>query len=440
MTRGARFFEELVWPEVPVKGVKQLMPWKDENARELIERFTYEAFRHREPTFEYVDELVALFEGSRAEGVNFHGAMSEVFGVVLSSPGFLFLQEAVAAGGGKKELDGRELAIRLAYFLWSAPPDAELYALAEQGALAKPAVLRSEVERMLGDPKTEVFIEGFASQWAEMDRFDAITINEDDYFLFNKGVRLSASREVTEFFGVLVEEDLPVSNLIDSEFAVINGLLGNHYGIDGGNSDAFEKVALPVESPRGGLMGQTAFLAMGSNGERSSPVIRGALVMEKLLHDKPPPPPPNVPELGSDNKTPLSNRGLVEQHQQRAQCASCHEKMDVIGFGLENFDAIGKWRDEEKAGRFSFPIEPGGTLPGGAAFADLDGLKRVLLEEEDRLAEEMVESMLTYALGRTIEFSDADALEGLVKPLKGSDYGMRSLIHGVAASELFRTK
>lgn len=433
------FFEELIYPEPPVRG-KQLAPLKDENAQELIERFAFEAFRRNPPSLEYVEQLVALFRTNRSAGQNFEQAMGEVFAVVLASPGFLFLQESSDGTEGKRMLDARELAIRLSYFLWSSPPDDELYSLADDGSLSQRDVLRTQVDRMLDDPKSAAFFAGFMSQWAELDRFNAITVDEDDFFRFNEGIRHSAYREVLAFFETLVTENLPASNLIDSDFVVINSVLGEHYGISDATSDAFVKVSLLTDSPRGGLLGQTAFLTLGSNGERSSPVIRGALVMEKLLHDKPAPPPPNVPELGAATDQPATNRQMVELHQRRAVCASCHKKMDVIGFGLENFDTIGKWRDTEAVGRKKVPIEPGGTLPGGAVFNDVKGLKAVLLEEDDRLAEELVESMLAYGLGRSIEFSDADAVSEILESLKHEDYRLRTMVHEIAASSLFSTK
>ena len=433
------FFEKLVHPEPPVSG-KRTAALKDEDARELIERFAFEAFRRDQPSREYVDQLVALFEQNRSAGQSLGKAMGEVLAVVLASPGFLFLQEASDGSEGKRMLDDRELAIRLSYFLWSSLPDDELYSLADDGALSQSDVLSRQVDRMLDHPKAASFFDGFMSQWAELDRFNAITVDESDFFRFNEGIRHSAYREVLAFFETLVTENLPASNLIDSDFVVINSVLGEHYGIGDATSDAFRKVSLPADSPRGGLLGQTAFLTLGSNGERSSPVIRGALVMEKLLHDKPAPPPPNVPELGAATGQPATNRQMVELHQRRAVCASCHKKMDVIGFGLENFDTIGKWRDTETVGRKRVPIEPGGTLPGGATFNDVKGLKTVLLEEDDRLAQELVESMLAYGLGRSIEFSDTDAVSMILEGLKRDDYRLRAMVHEIAASSLFSTK
>ncbi|MEN9576642.1 MAG: hypothetical protein RL077_642 [Verrucomicrobiota bacterium] len=437
--RERAFFETLIYPTAPVRG-KTPGAWTDTTARQLIEQFAFTAFRRRAPAPAFVDQLVGLFEKNRAAGAKFEQAMGEALAVVLASPGFLFLQEASGPQRKKRTLEPRELAIRLAYFLWSSPPDAVLYQCAEDGSLARAEVLQAQVDRMLDDPKALRFFAGFTSQWAALPRFDAITVNEAEHVRFNKGLRHSAYREVLEFCRVLVQENLPASRWISSDFAVVNAHLAEHYGLPGVTSDAFQKVRLPADSPRGGLLGQTAFLTLGSNGERSSPVIRGALVMEKLLHDKPAPPPPNVPELGAASKTPATNRDMVRLHQSRAQCASCHQKMDVIGFGLENFDVIGKWRDTEPVGRKQVPIEPGGTLPNGAAFKDIAGLKAVLLQHDHRLAEELVEALLAYGLGRTIEFSDQDAVAAVLAKLKPDGYRVRSMIHEIAASPVFRTK
>lgn len=435
------FFEELYYPTEPKKGTPPKRIWDFGNARELISRFAFEAFRHEKPSEPYLDQLEAHFQETRSAGAGFDAAVAEVFGIILASPQFLFLQEASTLDEDQpRELDHREFATRLAYFLWSSPPDAELYAAASEGSLLDSKMLSVQIDRMLDDPKSAHFIEGFVSQWAELDRFDAITVDESDYFLFNRGIRHSAKQEVLEFFQTIVNEDLPVSNLIDSDFVVINALLGNHYGIDGAGSNTFEKVSLPADSPRGGLLGQTAFLTLGSNGERSSPVIRGAFVMEKLLHDKPAPPPPNVPELGSAGNKPLTNREMVIMHQEQAVCSSCHKKMDVIGFGLENFDAIGRWREAEKVGRKDVPINPAGTLPGGAAFEDVDGLKTVLLDQNDGLAREVIEALIAYGLGRTIEFSDADDIQAILAAAKSEDFRLRTIIHEIATSKLFRSK
>ncbi|MEM0969742.1 MAG: DUF1592 domain-containing protein, partial [Verrucomicrobiota bacterium] len=411
-------FEEILYPNEPTGGKSPYL-WHDEQASELIETFTYEAFRRRVPEPEYLHGLVALYHEHRKSGMKAREAYAEVFAIVLASPGFLFLQEPQPSRSQERGIDALELANRLSYFLWSAPPDDEIFSLAKEGEIIRPEILERQLERMLADPKVEAFRDGFMSQWGEFDRFDAITVDDRDHHRFNPGVRHAAKQEVLEFFGTLLEENLPVRNLIDSDFVTINPTLAIHYDLEGveSRSSSFQKVRLPVDSPRGGMMTQSAFLMTGSNGERSSPVIRGALVMEKLLHDEPAPPPPNVPELGSADEKPRTNRDLVEMHQEQAVCASCHRKMDVIGFGLENFDTVGRWREEEPLGRKRVAIDPSGTLPDGSAFSSVQELKELLLQSEDHLAKEMVVSMLAYALGRTIEFSDADEVEALLSGL-----------------------
>lgn len=428
-------FARILYPSGPKQG-RHPVDEADDRARKVIEDFAFEAFRRQAPAPEFVDGLLALFKQNRADGQNYVGAMTEVIAIILASPGFLYIQEIGETGDGNRTLSNRELAIRLAYFLWSAPPDEQLYA----ADLSDRNTLRLETNRLLDSPKAKAFYQGFSHQWADLKRFDAITVDETDLFRFNKGVRLSAAREVDAFFAELIRNNMPASNWIDSELVTINAVLAEHYGIPGVGSDNFVPVKLPADSPRGGLLGQTAFLTMGSNGERSSPVIRGALVMEKLLHDPPAPPPPNVPELGSASKTPRTNREMVEMHQHQAVCMSCHKKMDVIGFGLENFDTVGRWRETEKVGRKDVPIAPGGTLPNGAVFEDIQGLKDVLLQEQDHLARELIESLLAYGLGRTIEFSDATMVDSLLERLAPDNFRSRTMLHAIIADPIFRTK
>ena len=407
----------------------------DWNARDFIERFAFEAFRRKTADPAYVDALHERFKTNRKSGQHWWDSMSEVVGIVLTSPDFLYLREE---NSGTRNLDSRELAIRLSYFLWSSPPDEQLY-----GAnLLDPNELVKQVDRMLQSPRSKAFRDGFIDQWAELDRFDAITVDERKYFRFNTGLRHSAKQEVREFFGTILKENLSVSNFIESDFVTVNPALAVHYGIKGveAKDDRFIKVKLPKDSPRGGLMTQTAFLVAGSNGERTSPVIRGALVMEKLLHDKPAPPPPNVPELGSAGNRPKTNREMVKLHQKQAVCASCHRKMDVIGFGLENFDVDGSWRKTEPVGRRAVVIDPSGTLPNGQAFADVKAMKKLLLQQEDKLVRELTESILAYALGRTVEFSDSNEVDRLVRNITRDGGRIKTMIREIVLSPLFKRK
>ncbi len=444
-------FEKILYPNTETGTTSELFG-KDDKARELIKQFAFEAFRHQTPEVAYLEELHNLFQENRVKGLSYNEAITEIMGIIMASPSFLFLQEesgernqVTRIGPTSDEpsnssnlLGNREQAIRLAYFLWSGPPDDELYA----ADLANDTVYGAQVDRMLAHPRAIEFRDGFIGQWAELDRYDAITVDKREFIHFNEGVQQDAKQEVREFFGVLIDENLPASNLIDSDFVVINPTLAVHYGIDlpPTHNAEFQKIQLPDESPRGGLLTQTAFLTAGSNGERSSPVIRGALVMEKLLHDKPAPPPPDVPELGAASPQPKTDRELVKLHQQQSVCSSCHRKMDAIGFGLENFDTIGRWRDTEKVGRKSLPIDPGSSMPDGSTFATVQELKAVLMKHEDQLAEELVESIMAYALGRTIEFSDFDDVAEILGKLKADNYAVRSMIREVALSKLFRSR
>lgn len=431
-------FEDLLYPGKPTgKGSPYFNV--DARAREFLEKLTTLVFRRKPPEPAYLDALHQSFLDLRKSGQSYREAMTEVMAIVLASPSFLFIQEAVPEQNKPHGLlTNRELAIRLSYYLWAGPPDEALFA----ADLSDPEVYREQVDRLLADPRSKGFRDGFISQWMELDRYDAITVDRKEHFHFNQGVQQDAKEEVREFFGVAMKENLPASTLIDSDFVVVNDALATHYGLptESLKASGFQKVKLPPGSHRGGLFTQTAFLTTGSNGERSSPVIRGALVMEKILHDKPAPPPPNVPELDEASDKPMTNRDMVLLHQKRATCASCHVKMDAIGFGLENFDTIGRWRETEKVGRKEIPIQPGGTLPGGGEFKNVSELKALLLKNEEALAEELTESILAYALGRTVEFSDADDVEAILGKVQNDGYRLRDLIREVALSPLFQRK
>ena len=451
------FFERLIYPTPPANK-KSKLEWSDDDADEIIRRFAEKAFRGASPSKKYVGELVKLFRDNRQAGQDIQTAMTEPLAIVLASPQFLFIQEATKGDSRRNVLTDRELAIRLSYFLWSSPPDELLYDLATKQELSDTEVLHQQVNRMLDDRKAEAFFEGFASQWVELDRFDAITVDAKKIPQFSDGLRRSARREAIEFFKLLVREDLPAGNLIDSDFVVVDPLLQEHYELqedklqedklqgdelqgDAARTDSpFAKLKLPHDSPRGGLLGQMAFLTLGSNGVRSSPVIRGAWVMEKMMHDPPSPPPPNVPELGAATSKPVTNREMVVLHQRQVVCSSCHKKMDVIGFGFENFDTIGRWRDTELVGKKEVPINAGGTLPTGETFSDIQKLKILLMTQKDSLAQELCESLTAYAIGRTIEFSDADKLEAILKTNRANDFRIRSMIAEIVTSPLFRTK
>ncbi|MBG87110.1 MAG: hypothetical protein CMO80_09450 [Verrucomicrobiales bacterium] len=434
------FFEKLAFPDGPPKNRKKGIDRNDAEAKELIREFAFEACRRTEIDAEFLNRLHDLYDKGRSSGLKVKEALVDPLAVVLSSPRFLYLAESKSVGDRRTRLTDRELALRLAYFLWSSPPDEALYLAAADGSLRRASVLRSHVDRMLANAKSQAFTSSFMSQWFDLHRFDEIAVNPDEYPHFDEEIRYSARREPERFFEQLIAEDLSIMNLIDSDFVVIDPILALHYGIPNVTGQGFRKVMIPAESPRGGLLGTTAFMTMGSTGDRTSPIIRGTLILDKFLHDPPPPPPPNVPELSDVSKEPLPIRKMIELHQAKPQCASCHAKIDPIGYGLETFDAIGLWRKTAKAGDTEMPIETGGSFPGRVAYKDYAQLKQQLLKHKDKLAQSLIEGAMSYGIGRRIEFSDRNEIEKLTRQFKNDGYRARSLIQLVAASESFQSK
>ena len=429
------FFDRLLCPEEPAPGKPSPIIWNDGNAGELIDKFTKEAYRRREPDPKFIEGLVTYFQGKREKGKPFNEAMIDTLAVVMASPGFVFLNEKADVRPGTRLVSPRDIAIRLSYFLTSAPPDEALYQALEAGAMSDRDAYHKEVDRILS-ANNRLLAEGFSSQWADFVRFDSISVSKE-FPTYAQGLRHSMKQEVIAYFQTLFKENLPVSNLIQSDFATVNAQLATHYGIPGVTTNEFVKVKLPPGSPRGGYLTQGAFLVAGSNGERTSPPIRGMILMNRFLNSPPPPPPPNVPELGTGAEGPLTNRKLVELHQTQVQCASCHRKMDTIGLALENFDTIGRWRDTEKLFRTKEPIVIDGALPGGKPFTNFKEFQATLLAHEEDLARNMVESLLVYALGRDIEFTDAPHIDEILNKLRPNRFRMKDMVHAVAESPIF---
>ena len=426
----------------------------DEVAKAFLKQFATAAFRGREVSTEFVTKVHAYYQIQRGDGKTFREAMVDPLALILASPRFLYL---VNPNVGEEEvtraLDAVSLANRLAAFLWSGPPDEELMQVATDGSLLDEVVLLEQTDRLLSHPRAKEFYEGFISQWMHLKRLDSVGLNSRFLLHYTDAYILSAKQEPVEFFRTIVEENLPVANLIDSDFVTINGVLAAKYGLlDYYAGDGFQKVNLPPNSPRGGLTTQAAFLAIGTMGNRTSPVIRGSLVKEVLLNDPPPPPPPNVPELIASSENPLpSVRTLVQLHQQKSQCASCHARFDFIGLGLENFDAIGMWRDEElvtDAEHFSqlknprtkrklYPVDASGELPNGETFEDVQGLKAALMKEERTVAASIFEGLLCYGLGRDVSFTDKPLVEMALDNLEADHFPVRDMVKQVVLSQPF---
>jgi len=420
----------------------------DAYAAQIIERFARRAFRIQEPTKKFLDKLAALYRSRREFGDSFEEALKEPLSVVLSSPAFLFLREP-GQNETRRELNDLELAVRLSYFLWSGPPDEALYTIARQGKLSDPSILEQQSERMLADPKAWEFISGFTHQWLGMERLEFFQFNHELYPEFDDSVKMAARDEIYHTVRILIQEKLPIGTLLESDFIVINDLLADYYDIEGVEGHRFRKVRVPQGSPRGGLLGTAAVLAMGSDGERSSPVERGAWVMRKLLNDPPPPAPANVPQLSRFADDLLPARDLQIAHMQEPQCAQCHRKIDPIGYGLQNFDAAGKWRDQELTVLMGkkdvekskyHPIDPSGTLPDGTKFANYFELRHQIAKREDAFARGFTEALIEYGLGRPYGFTDYDLAEEMLAHARSKDNAFSAFIHALVQSQPFRRK
>ena len=423
------------------------------NARQVLETFTKRAFRGKTPSAAFLDKLTALHATRLKAGDSFDKAIREPLSVILASPGFLYIQEVGTREWGQRNktsethspvpipLSKPELASRLSYFLWSAPPDEPLL----QADLTKPDILAREVDRMIASPKADEFVSGFVHQWLGMDRLDFFQFDTKQFRDFDESAKAAARREVYETFAHLLRHNGSLAQLLKSDEIHVNGLLATYYGIEGISGDAFQKVKLPEGSPRGGLLGMAAILAMGSNGERTSPVERGAWVLRKLLHNPPPPAPPNVPQLTRLENKLLNTRERLLAHQEEPQCLQCHRKIDPIGFGLENFNAAGKWRTEETfekrgVGKKTWPIDPSGQFYNGPAFQDYFQLRDLIAAKSEDFARSFTEALIEYALGRPYGFTDTALADDIVKRAKAKDFSMKEFFVALATSREFGRK
>jgi hypothetical protein len=426
-------------------------PPTPEALRAALERFATEAFRGQQPPAKYTDRLMRLYDVRVKAGDKPATALKETLSVVLASPTFLYLAEP-SPEEKSRPLTDMELATRLSYFLWSAPPDATLRDLATRGELSKPEVLAAQTNRLLDDPRSKDFANAFLHQWLGLDRLDFFMVNLALYPRFDNSTKLAAKQEIYETFGHLLKQNASVRDLLKSDYVVINSLLANYYGIGGVKGDGFRKVNLPKDSPRGGLLGMAAISLMGGNGEHTSPVERGAWVLRKLLNDPPPPAPANVPALTRLAGKVLTTRERMLAHQEEPQCASCHRKIDPIGFGLENFDAVGQWRTEDSftptdangkvdtKAKKTWTIDPASALHKGPAFNGYFELRDIISSRSDAFARGFSTALTEYALGRPCGFSDEPLITELLRHTREKDFATREFIHALVRSKEFHTK
>ena len=419
----------------PLETVQSTQPESD--ARNLLTTFLPKAFR-REVAPEEVEPYVALLKSRIAAKDCFEDAMRRVYVAVLTSPEFLFHAPD-------------SLASRLSYWLWNGPPDAPLLA----ADLSKPTVLHREVDRLLADKRSDRFIEDFANQWLELSRLDETTPDPQLYpeyrFLLHEGM----AAETRAFLRELIQNDLPITHLLKPGFAMLTQRLAEHYGIKDVHGVEPRKVPLPPESLRGGLLGHAAIHKLTANGTTTSPVKRGVWVMDRILNDPAPPPPPGISAVDPDTRGTTTVREQLDKHRADTNCAACHAKIDPAGFALEAFDPIGGLRDRYRSNgkgdeppekgqtpwrvtyKLSPKVDPNGELPDGRKFAGAGDLNTLLNAHPAKLAEAFVSHLSRYATGTEVSFADRAEVRRIVESTKGSERGLRSLIHKLAESEIF---
>lgn len=382
---------------------------------------------------------MALYREARQQG-GFEAGLELALSSVLLNPKFLFRIERDPEGlapGTAYRIGDVELASRLSFFLWSSIPDEQLLDLAQRGQLGDPSVLEQQTRRMLADNRSRALVTNFAGQWLHLRNLDATTPDARLYPDFDDNLRQAFREETERFFESIMREDRSVLDLLKADYTYLNERLAKHYGIPHVYGSRFRRVVLDENSQRGGLLRQASVLTVTSYATRTSPVLRGKWILENILGTPPLPPPDNVPAL-KDNTVAgnLSVRQRLAQHRANPACASCHDRMDPVGFSLENFDAVGRWRDLE-GGQ---PVDASGGLPDGSQFTGVDGLERGLLDRPEIFVATMTEKLMTYAIGRGVEYYDAPAIRKIVRDAEGNGFRFSSLILGIVTSTPFQMR
>ena len=405
-----------------------------EASRKNLSDFVRRAYR-RPPTGRELRRLEDLMRLAREQTSSEDEAFKTAMQAILASPHFLFRIERHPTADDKdgiRKLNGYELATRLSYFLWSSMPDAALFKAAADDSLTKRDVMIAQVKRMLHDPKAKALTSNFAGQWLQLRNLAEITPDRKRFPDFDEALRSAMLRETELFFEAIVKEDRSILDFLAGDFSFVNKRLARHYGLKGVRGEGYQRVKLSGQ--RRGVLTHASILLLTSNPTRTSPVKRGKWILDNFLGEPPPPPPDGIEPFDEEAVTLGSLRERMEQHRNNKSCAVCHEKMDTLGFGLENFDVIGAWR--ERDGRFA--IEPAGQLPGGRKFTSPKQLMQILAEEKKvQFSRCLAEKMLTYAVGRGLRSYDRCAVDTIVKQLAGNDYRFSVLVTEIVTSDPF---
>ncbi len=408
-----------------------------EAARQILKPLATRAFR-RPVSNNEMKGLIKFVELADEQGDSFEQGIQLALQALLVSPHFLFRVERDPEGDAIiRDLDDFELATRLSYFLWSSMPDDELLDLAAKGQLQKEKNLTRQVERMLADPKSEAYIDSFCSQWLQLRALDGMTFDQELFPGANQELLNDMSKETRMFFANVVRDDLSILRFLDADFTYANERLARHYGIDGVSGSKFRLVSLKG-TPRAGVLTHGSILAVTSNPTRTSPVKRGKFVLDNLLGAPPPPAPANVPTLEDDGRMLTGSlRQRTEEHRSNPMCASCHQLMDPLGFALENFDAVGRWRTQDEG----IAVDASGELPTGEKFNGPAELRQVLVNSKrNEFTRCMIEKSLIYALGRGLEYYDICAVTKIQQALEDDDYRFSTLVLGVVRSDPFQKR
>jgi len=409
-------------------------------ARQILSNLERRAYRRPVGDADLQD-VMPFYAAGRKDG-SFDRGIEQALERLLVSPQFLFRIERDPAGiaaGTPYRVSDLELASRLSFFLWSSVPDGELLNAAARGKLKDQAVLEREVRRMLADPRSESLVTNFAEQWLYLRDIDAKKPDELLFPDFDETLRDAFRRETDLFLGSVLRRNHSVLDLMTANYTFVNERLAKHYGIPNVEGTYFRRIMFPADSPRGGLLGQGSILTLTSYATRTSPVLRGKWILENILSAPPPPPPPNVPPLkteANDTGKALTMRQAMMAHRANPVCASCHARMDPIGFAMDNFDAVGRWRDTD-AGQ---AIDASGVLPEGTRFNGVAELKKALLRNPEQFVDAIAEKLLMYAIARNVQYYDRPAIRTIVRQAAASNYTFASLVLGVVKSAPFQMR
>jgi len=411
--------------------------WRD-SAKKVASSLTRSAYR-RPATDQEIAVLMSVYDLARENKLDYQASLRMMLKAILISPQFLFITPAREPSASESivPLDDYQLASRLSYFLWSTMPDAELSALADQGKLREPAILGAQTKRMLLDPKSKALFDGFGAQWLGVKGLKDKRFDPAKFPSMTPELRSAMYDEVQLLFDTIIRENQDIITFINGDYTFVNENLAKIYGLQKNITGTQMQRIQVTDTNRGGILGMPGILAMTSFPDRTSAVKRGAWVLEQVLGEHIPPPPPNVPALEKQDKKKVANMTLrqrTELHRTNSVCANCHKVMDPIGFGLENFDAIGRWRDKDDSGA---PIDAGGELPGGLKFNSPKELKAIIANRKEDLVRNLAEKLLAYALCRQIEGYDQIIIDNLLENISKDGYRMQSLITEVVTSYPF---